>query len=301
MSLPAVGVPDGLELVATSPRRGGCRELALVLQAVGLAHQLVEAAEGSRLYVPAPLATAAREQLARFQAENRGPQIEEDALVPRTGWLPGVLLWIGVLAVAYVCERMRTLGWDWWGAGIADGNAIRSGEWWRAVTALTLHEDIAHLFGNLVFGALFVGALCPITGTGLALAAVLAAGASGNLLNAVLQPDGHRSLGASTAVFAALGLLAALQWRRRARRRAGGLRRWTPVVAALLLLGYLGASGERVDVLAHVTGLGCGFALGTLLEDGLEGVLARPSVQLWLGYGALAVLAASWWRALLSA
>jgi membrane associated rhomboid family serine protease len=295
----AAGAPDGLEEVAASPRRGGCREQALVLQAVGLAHELVEGPGGARLYVPAPLVAAAHEQLARFAAENRTVRAEDDALSPHASWLPAVASWCGLLVVAYACERMRALGLDWWAAGIADAAAIRSGEWWRAVTALTLHEDVSHLVGNLVFGALFLGALGPATGTGLGLAAVVAGGASGNLLNAALQPDGHRSLGASTAVFAALGLLAALQWRRRVRRRSGGLRRWTPVVAALLLLGYLGASGARVDVLAHVSGLGCGLVLGVLVEPGLDAVSGRTAVQSALGLGALAALVAAWWRAFL--
>jgi membrane associated rhomboid family serine protease len=286
--------------VAASPRTGGCRELALVLLAVGIPHELVEGAGGSRLLVPASRLAASRDQLARFAAENRAGRRVDDALEPRSHPGAGVAAWVAVLGVAFVCERMQSLGLDWWGAGLADASRIRAGAWWRALTALTLHDDFAHLAGNLVFGALFVGALCPVAGTGLALAAVLLSGTLGNLLNAALQPDGHRSLGASTAVFGALGLLAALQWRRRARRRSGALRRWTPVVAALLLLGYLGASGVRVDVLAHVTGLLCGLALGVALEPGLDGPLARPGVQRLLGSAALALVLVAWTAAFLA-
>ncbi|MHC5212665.1 MAG: rhomboid family intramembrane serine protease, partial [Planctomycetota bacterium] len=237
---------------------------------------------------------AAHEQLARFAVENRDVARADDELASRVSPVPGLLAWVSILVAAYVCERMQSAGLDWWGAGIADATRIRGGEWWRAVTALTLHDDFAHLAGNLVFGALFVGALCPVAGTGLTLLATLVTGTAGNLLNAALQPDGHRSLGASTAVFSALGLLAALQWRRRARLRSGRLRRWTPVVAALLLLAYLGASGARVDVLAHVTGLACGLVGGVTLEPGLDGVLARIGAQRLAGWAALGLLVAAW-------
>ena len=46
--------------------------------------------------------------------------------------------------------------------------------------------------------------------------AALAAAAAANLLNAFVQPASHLSVGASTAVFATLGLLSAYAWRRRA-------------------------------------------------------------------------------------
>jgi membrane associated rhomboid family serine protease len=298
---PADGAREAASEVAASPLPAGCREQALVLQALGIPHELIEDWAGSRLLVPASRAAAAREQLARFAAENRGVRRPDDALASRASSVPGLLAWVAILIAAFVCERTQVQGLDWWGEGIADAGRIRAGEWWRAVTALTLHDDFAHLLGNLVFGALFVGALCPVTGTGLALCSVLVTGAVGNLLNAGLQPDGHRSLGASTAVFSALGLLAALQWRRRARRRSGRLRRWTPVVAALFLLGYLGASGVRVDVLAHVTGLAAGLAAGVVLEPGVDGSLSRPGVQHLLGASALGLLLLAWWLAFASA
>jgi membrane associated rhomboid family serine protease len=296
----ADGAAEALEDVAASPRRAGCRDQALVLQALGIPHELHEGPDGSRLRVPADRVAAAREQLARFAAENRPARPADDALLSSASPASGLAAWAAVLVAVFVSERTQAFGLDWWGAGIADAGRIRAGEWWLAATALTLHEDFAHLAGNLVFGALFVGALCPVAGTGLALAGVLVAGTAGNLLNAILQPAAHRSLGASTAVFGALGLLAALQWRRRARRRSGRLRRWTPVVAALLLLGYLGASGVRVDVLAHVTGLVCGLVVGVLLEPGLDGLLGRAAVQGLLGLAALGLLVGAWVAAFVS-
>ena len=154
------------------------------------------------------------------------------------------------------------------------------------VTALTLHSDPAHVAGNAFFGALFVAGVCQLLGTGTALFAVLVVDAAGNGMNAWLQGAGHASIGASTAAFGALGILATGLWRLRARQRR--LRRWTPLVIAILLLGYLGTSGERTDVLGHVTGFGAGLVLGATLRR-------PPTWAQWLlGAAALGVVATAW-------
>jgi membrane associated rhomboid family serine protease len=92
---------------------------------------------------------------------------------------------------------------------------------------------------------------------------VVAAGAGGNILNALIRPPLHTSIGASTAVFAAIGLLAALQQRRG--RRSDGLHNWAPLAGGVMLLTFLGLSGEQTDVLAHVFGFLAGLGLGSLL------------------------------------
>ena len=97
-------------------------------------------------------------------------------------------------------------------------------------------------------------------GTGLGFALVLLAGAGGNLANALLQGAPHVSLGASTAVFGALGLLGGLSVARQRGKAAGRRRIWLPLFAALALLGMLGG-GERVDI-GHLLGLIVGRRLG---------------------------------------
>jgi membrane associated rhomboid family serine protease len=121
---------------------------------------------------------------------------------------------------------------------------------------------------------------------------VLVAASAANLLNALLAPAGHSSIGASTAVFATLGMLAAYSWWR---RRDAGDRwayRWAPLMAGVILLGFTGAGGERTDVLAHLTGFTMG-ALAGVAHAALP--LPRGRVaQFVAGFVALLLLAGAW-------
>jgi membrane associated rhomboid family serine protease len=142
----------------------------------------------------------------------------------------------------------------------ADAAAIADGEWWRCVTALWLHADWRHVLGNALIGSYLVAAVCGVWGAGFGLALVLASGTLGNAINAAAHLSGHHSVGASTAVFGCIGLLAGLA----ARRQQGIRRSWLPLAAGLGLLGMLGTSGARVDLWAHLFGLLAGCAIGAL-------------------------------------
>jgi hypothetical protein len=72
-------------------------------------------------------------------------------------------------------------------------------------------------------------------GAGLGALALLAAGALGNLADAWLRAGEHLSIGASTAVFAAVGLLGGSEARARHLLAEPRARRFAPVGAAVLL------------------------------------------------------------------
>lgn len=207
--------------------------------------------------------------MSRWEAENAAAR-EEPPLRRRSSGRDGAAAWALVLVTFWLAQRNGAFGLDWTSSGELEGARVAAGAWWRATTALLLHADPAHLWSNVAFGALLVGALCWLLGTGGGLLVTLLAGSLGNLVAALLRPEGS-AVGASTAAFAALGAIAALAWRRRAALLSGRLRRWVPLLAALALLGYLGAEGERVDVLGHACGFAAGLLLGALL--GLAGAL----------------------------
>src|SRR5262249_54026995 len=134
------------------------------------------------------------------------------------------------------------------------------------------------------------------------------AGMLGNWINAWVQRPAHLSIGASTAVFAAVGLLAGSEARARYLLREPSARRFAPVGTAFLLLLYLGVGkhydvgdptpAPDVDVLAHVFGLLAGLALGPALAAVPRARIGRRGFQLACAFTAGGVLAACWLVAL---
>ena len=253
-------IPPDLVEIHRSQWRNDCEERSFVLHAVGIDSQVIWLGRAWGLVVPLDAQAAAQLQLERYERENP-PRHSEPPPEPlhAAAWLGSAAYAFVMLLVGYLAGR-TAFGYDWLQAGALLTGPTRAGEYWRAVTALTLHLDVGHLLANLVFGTVFGLLAGQLLGPGIAWASVLAAAAIANLVNAFIQPVTHSSVGASTAVFATLGLLAAYAWRKRVGQGGRWAYRWAPLVAGVILLGFTGAGGERTDVLAHLTG----FAMGAL-------------------------------------
>ncbi len=263
--------PGGEDLVAVHRASTGAaaREYALVLEALSIDHELVQVDAGWVLLVPPASAPHAYEQLRAYEQENaRWMLPDDDEPLPLSAGVVAACMYGLALVLVYRLQTTGAFGIDWTRLGRTQAAAIRDGDWWLAATALTLHADPPHLAGNLVFGLVFCATACNLLGVPQGACAILAAGMAGNVLNAWVQTPEHASLGASTAIFGALGILVAHRWRRRRRRRHGALSRNTPLVIGAILLGWLGSSG---DVAAHLTGFVSGLLLGAWL-----GKHARP-------------------------
>ena len=196
-----------------------------------------------------------------------------------------------LLCAFYFVTGTRGQASPWFDGGAAMAEKILHGEWWRTVTALTLHADLAHLISNVVACALFVNAVLRALGVGAGGFAVLLSGAFGNFLNALLHRAHHASVGFSTAIFGAIGILGALEYER---RRAGSrrLQAWLAIAASLALLGMLG-SDKETDTFAHLFGFIAGGALGLAIAR-VRTQLVNRALQVTLALSALGVLAGSW-------
>ena len=140
--------------------------------------------------------------------------------------------------------------------------------------------------------------LCRLLGSGRAWFLVLCTGALGNLLNALVQSPDHRSIGASTAVFGAVGLLATINM---LHFRSILRHRWPlPLAAALGLLALLGASGHNTDIGAHLFGFISGIGLG-LMADFITQGFKRPWRKTNKGLAFLSAIfpLTAWWLALI--
>jgi rhomboid protease GluP len=144
---------------------------------------------------------------------------------------------------------------------------LKQGEWWRPFTALFLHADVAHLLGNLTTGSVFYILLSRTMGALKASVLILLSGTLGNILTSmVTYPEPFVSLGASTAGFGALGLLVGtgLVENLSKSSRQAWMRTFAPVLAGLVMLGWLGGAkaGSNTDVFGHVFGFASGTFLG---------------------------------------
>jgi membrane associated rhomboid family serine protease len=287
---------DGQVLVRVTADRQLASEWELTLIAQGLSPILWNDPEGVGLSVPEEEAERARAALSVFDGENvQRPPPPVERFRPE-GFFAGAVVGVVLLLVFIVTTHIQNV--PWLARGSADARSILNGELWRIITALTLHADVAHALSNAAALALFAGAVSTMVGAGFGCALVLISGAFGNLINAIMQGSPHVTVGASTAVFGAVGLLGALAGARR-RRLFGRRRAWLPIAAAFALLGMLGtAGGARVDIWAHLFGLIAGTVLG-LIAALLAPRSPRPTIQWACAIVAIATVVLCWAVALI--
>lgn len=290
----------GLSLQPLSRKKQ--KNWALVLQAKGIPCKAEQTDIGRQLFVPADRYRQACDELKSYEHENRNwppPPPPERKLHENTA----STLWVFILMALF--HNLTVQGYnpfdsyklDWVEPGAAQAGKILSGEWWRLVTALTLHSGPLHLVGNIIAGAIFCTRLCWILGSGWAWFLILLSGTCGNLINTLVQSPTHSSIGASTAVFAAVGLLAVLNM---LHFRHSLWRRWPlPVAAAFGLLALLGTGGENTDVGAHLFGFAAGILIGGLthLLFSWQG-LPRDLLNKILAVVSVTLILLAWWLAI---
>jgi membrane associated rhomboid family serine protease len=287
-----------------------CDERAFMLFAVGIGSALAKEGGAYVLLVDEHEAPAALEHLRRYEIE----RLNRPRAPPPPPALHGNA-WVGSLAYAAVLVGVALMIsnglWrlDAFEVGELDAGRVQEGQWWRVWTALTLHLDAAHLAANTAAGIWFGYLASRLMGVGNAwLLVVLGAGLA-NWIEAILTSASHRSVGASTAVFTALGLLSVYSWRTQVSYPQRWALRWGPLIAGVALLAWTGTGGESldepgtgagqsVDVAAHALGFVVG-ALAAVSAQRMAGVLHR--VPQWLtGLLALVPIVASWSHALSS-
>lgn len=269
---------------------------SLVLNAVGIHHSLDR--QHSTLIVPAPYAKAAELQLSLYFKENKGwPQRPEPVKIHSSTEKPPTILMIGGLAIFYLVTGPWQDQVFWFQSGAVNSRAIlEQGEWWRLITALTLHADQVHLLGNCVIGGFLVHMLCKTIGPGLGWLSLIICGALGNFLNIMLRDQVHLSVGFSTSIFAAIGLFSGLQILARKKTQVREI--LIPLGAGAGLLAMLGTEGERTDLGAHFFGFACGLIFGFLLNQfSLQKIIDNHQLQHKLFLLTLIIIGVSWMAA----
>ncbi len=288
--------PDEARLDAAHRREA--EGISLVLAAEGIPHRVANS--DGRWFVGLDRADLARAQTALETTARENAPEPEPLPEPTPEVETQAAFWVALALVGFYAW---TGPWDsdavWFERGASDAHRIGLGELWRCVTALSLHSDVAHVAGNAFSCAVFGTLLFRRYGAGVGAVLLLGSGALGNWLAAEWHGFHYASVGASTALFGAIGALAATETvrRSRVRRRFGQV--WLPLAAGLGLLAMLG-TGKGSDLTAHLTGLGAGAALGALAAW----LAPRPlgaAAQLASGAFAVAAMGAAWLLALRAA
>ena len=281
--------------VTSEPQRAD--EWAVVLAAGSIPHRLRLRLDGWALIVAAHDAEAARAALDAYDRENIGDPAEivpDDVARVRGAAAVGVA--IGLLLIGFFAVTGTRAGRSvWFERGAASAERIVAGEWWRTITALTLHADAPHVIGNAAASVVLVWAVADQLGPGVGLWLLLLAGAGGNALTAAVHGAHHNAVGASTAMFGAIGLLAATRVVSRGRRPAAR-KRWMVIGASFALLAFFGTSPDA-DLLAHLFGLVLGGAVGLVTAFAVRRPLP-PRAQWVLAVAALAAVIGAWVRAM---
>ncbi|MDA0679988.1 MAG: rhomboid family intramembrane serine protease [Proteobacteria bacterium] len=241
----------------------------------------------SVVVVPEKQRERAKYEIWQYEQENRQQARPASRITPviQNG-VPGVVVYLIVISIVALLAGDGTFGRNWLSVGRVDGVLIRDGEWWRTVTALTLHGGLTHFAGNAGFGALFGMMAGRVLGSGVTWLTVVIASGVANLINTLLLESTHRAIGASTAVFATLGLVAGFVWRGELMKQDRWPYRIGPIVGGVALLAYTGTGNANTDVGAHLCGFVVGFFAGILMT-----VVYRyiPSLKVQRASGLLAI------------
>ena len=229
-------------------------------------------------------AAKAREVLSLFQSENRRWRWQRRIPTTPLVFHWGSLIWVAVILSLHAVISRNPALYD---AGIMNATSVRNGEWWRPITAVTLHADTAHLTANAMSGFLFLGIAMGYWGAGIGLLAALLAGVAGNFAGWAVYQETARIVGASGMIMGAIGLLAV------APIPVGSLRRLplqvllrglTPAAFLFVLMGF----GPGTDWIGHTAGFIAGMLFGLVLHPlrrraQLRTKLSQPAMIMAMG------------------
>ena len=307
-----------------SPRKDEILDYSLLLASQSIKHWMEFDGREWSLTLDERDVPLAAEIVSVYRAENRGFQ----DLPPAAGELDllvSPLLYLAVPTAAYFIVGLSPWSNWWYSRGSADARLILEGQWWRCITAATLHADEVHFLSNLVSGYFILNLLNHRLGMGsIMILSTLGAGIT-NYLVALASGARHVSIGYSSVVFCALGMLAAVETLNLQKRRDpaavggqgataagwgpgsgqrpagagtwfGGLRRLTPLISAFFVAVMVGL-GENADVKAHFYGFGIGAGMGLLSRLSPKPV-KRPAWQALLVLATYGLFALAWKLAL---
>ncbi len=283
-------------LIVHAKSRKELKELELLFLSKSIPFSIQNNYGEKSFFIPLHYETFAKNEIRQYQKENRNwPPIviNKDNLFFRFSYLHFLV----VLCLAYFHFKTTHLTPPsfWRGIGRFSADLVLNGEWWRTITSLTLHLDDAHLLSNFFGLLIFIGGVNQFVGSGFSWLLVLFSGALGNYLNALLYQTAHNSIGASTAVFGAVGIIGAFGIKRYYQHRQLKTRYFVPLLAALGIFAMLGTS-PQTDVTAHLFGFLSGVGIGLLFIPLTGSQLLDNKIIQFLAFSVFCVIIYTAWN-----
>jgi rhomboid protease GluP len=211
--------------------------------------------------------------VARLRAASGVTEVADEA---RGSRIPLVTLaLIGVFTLLYLGERR--FGFEHATApfsyrtiialgGVDRDLVVGQGQWWRLLTAPTLHGSIEHLVGNAAVMALVGAGLERLIGRAW-FAAIFAYGAiAGSICSVAMNAPWTVSVGASGGIMALLTATYVCSFHPEADEDGARMRWWVYRLAIPSLIPFGAAGGGNVDYSGHIGGALGGMAMGYLLQ-----------------------------------
>ena len=254
---------DDFFIVVVSNRKE-FKEIELLLLARAIPFSSKSSYWEKLFYIPHNHADYTRKEIHAFQEENQNWPPVENLKQIQTFRFSWISIFIPTcLAFFHWYTTRMTPAHFWLNLGRFSADRVLAGDYWRLVTSLTLHVDDAHLLSNMLGLAVFVGGVNTLIGSGLSWLLVLVAAALGNYFNALFFQVAHDSIGASTAVFAAVGLSSIFGVRNYHQKKQLKGRYLIPFIAGFGIFAMLGTN-PQTDVTAHLFGFISGALIGIL-------------------------------------
>lgn len=173
------------------------RDESLVLLSQGISHRLKRSPEGPfQIFVELDDQKRAKFQLKLYHREN--PPKEQNEPVPLKLSLQPI--WVLLPPTIITLIQFSGIVPQLESEGISNASKVLNGEWWRSITALTLHGDSRHLGGNLLTGYLVLSMMSYRISLAKLVPFIAVASAIANFCVAATIQTDFRSLGFSTFI-----------------------------------------------------------------------------------------------------
>ncbi|MFT4547931.1 MAG: rhomboid protease GluP [Verrucomicrobiales bacterium] len=260
--------PESLAMLGSYDSRSAAEEHGLVVVAMQMACWILspsKADSGYRIAVRPTDQARALAEIAAYEEDAR--DAEQSPGRPLPSFENGHWFAFAYALVLILCFIHQGRDTNFEERYLANNHSIiDDGKTYLAGSALLLHGSVFHIASNICSGILFGVFVAGSIGPKLGWSLIVLSGAAGNLINAHhYYPALHRSLGASTAVFGAIGILTGfgLIAAFLSPKSAPWARAIIPIAGGVGLLGWLGLGDSgNVDVMAHVFGFAAGIPLG---------------------------------------